>query len=456
MKRVVLSAVLLGVFAQGQAASLAEMYQAARSYDSALKSAEAAYQAATEKIPQAWAGLKPKLNVSSNRMHNNEQLSAGFGVPETYAGTTKDTTVSLTQPIYHADTLFQLNESYLAVDQAKAQLEYARQDLMLRTVQAYFNVLLAQDAINSLVAQKEAVAQQLKSARRGFELGNNTVTDVNEALAKYALVLSQQINANNQLDAANRALVSITGMTAEELNGLDGKNTSLGLTSGDINQWTAAAMRQSQRIRVQQDAVKTAEQEIWRNRATAFPTIDLVASDSHTGGQQMPLSPTRNKAAGVQLNWPLYQGGLVMSRTREAMANRLKSLNDLEQARREVSLQTQQAFLAVRSGAAQVAALEQAMKAVASNLKSTRLAKMVGIRNSVDLLNAQQTYFDTVKSLNDARYNLLVSEFKLLAAAGALGEQDIRRANTLLTQPVKLMPTVMDAPSPPITGPLAK
>lgn len=435
MKRTLLSVLLLGMFAQSQAASLMDVYEAARTHDATLASAEAAYRATTEKIPQAQSALKPQINASGNITYNREVLPGSFpGFPSTFSGTTGGLTLSLTQPLYHRDRQIQVTESRSVVDQARAQLETARQDLMLRVAQAYFNVLIAQDAITSLAAQKAAVMTQLAAARRSFQVGNTTVTDVNEATARVDQVTAQQVAAQNRLDVARRVLESLTGAPMGTLKGL-GKAPTLGLKTTGIDRWTEAALENSLRIKVQEQALRQAGLEIERQRAARLPTVDLVASESRTGGQLNILQPKENTSVGVQLNIPIYEGGLISSRTREAVANRKKSQSNLEQAKRDVTLQTQQAYLTVESGMAQVRALEQSLKSAQSNLNSTRLAVSVGVRTNVDLLNALQTYYNAEQSLEDARYNLIVNEIRLAAAASLLNEGELARVNAVLTRP---------------------
>lgn len=443
MKRTLLAVLMLGVLGQAEAATLAEVYQAASQRDATLQSAQAAYRAATEKIPQARAALRPQVKFTDSLAYTRTQSTISFpGFPSTFAGTANQATLSLVQPLYHRDSQIQVNEAKVTVDQAQAQLDTARQDLMLRTVQAYFNVLLAQDALTALAAQKAAVSLQLAAARRTFEVGSSTITDVNEAQARLDQVLSQQVSGQNQLAIARRALASLTGNRYDRLNGLGRGNGDLGLLDAGIDYWSEQALAQSRRIKIQQDAASAASLEVARNRAQWLPRVDLVATDTHNNGQLSPLTPTRTDAIGIQFSMPIYEGGLISSTTREAEDNRYKILDDLEQARRDVRLQTQQAYLNAQSARAQVAALEGAARSAQTNLRSTQLAKSVGIRTTVDVLNAQQAYYQAEKNLADARYNFVVSEFRLLASAGVISAAELQYASQRLRQPVNVQPPV--------------
>jgi outer membrane protein len=165
-----------------------------------------------------------------------------------------------------------------------------------------------------------------------------------------------------------------------------------------------------------------------------LPTVDLVANynKNTTTGGMFGATDTRTTTVGVQLNLPLFQGGAIQSKWREAEANREKAKQDLENTRRNVELQTRQAYLGVVSGIAQVQALQQALKSSESLLEASKLGREVGVRTSLDVLNAQQQLFSTRRDLYQAQYNYLVSQLRLKAAAGNLNEADLSRVNQAL------------------------
>ena len=178
-----------------------------------------------------------------------------------------------------------------------------------------------------------------------------------------------------------------------------------------------------------------ADQEVDRNRGGHLPTVDLVANynkNIHAGGGTFGATDTRATAVGVQLNMPLFQGGAIQSKWREAEANREKARQDMENARRNVELQTRQAYLGVVSGISQVQALQQALKSSESLLDASKLGQQVGVRTNLDVLNAQQQLFSTRRDLYQAQYNYLVSQLSLKAAVGALSEDDISKVNQSL------------------------
>jgi outer membrane protein len=440
MKRLPL--LLLAIFASplARAADLVEIYRDAQSQDAAFASAQAAYRAAQEKLPQGRALLLPTVNLGANTTYND--VDTTYRSPS--AGLTSGSrsynssgyTLSLNQPLYRKQNFAQYQESKSFVAQAEAQFAIARQDLVLRVAQAYFDVLLAQDNVALSGAQKSAISEQLAQAKRNFEVGTATITDTHEAQARFDLTTAQEIAAQNDLEVKRSVLQRIVSKPPEKLSPL-GEKLPLKLPEpNDMEQWVANAEQQNLQLRVQRAALDIAAQEVERNRGGRYPTLDLVASysDNSAGGGSFGGVDSNSTAIGLQLNLPVYAGGALTSRVREAMANQEKARQDAEDARRQVDLQTRQSFLGVKSGAAQVKALEQALVSNQSSLDSTRLGLEVGVRTGVDVLNAQQQLYSARRDLAQARYNYILSQLRLRAAVGTLGEPDLAQVNEWLAR----------------------
>jgi outer membrane protein len=349
---------------------------------------------------------------------------------------TNGITVSLTQPLFRKQNIDQYLQSKSQLAQSDAQLNVAAQDLTVRVSQAYFDVLAAQDNVAFAAAQKAAIAEQLASAKRNFEVGTATITDTNDAQARFDLVTSQEIAAQNDLEVKKQTLQQIIGTAPASLNTL-ATDLPLGLPEpNDMERWVEAAQANSPLIKGQEAVLEFANREVERNRGGHYPTIDLVGSYSQTAASGSTSfgsgNDTTTKLIGVQLNVPLYQGGGQQSRVREAIANKEKARQDLENARRTVIYSTRQAFLGVTSGVAQVKALEQALVSSQSSLDSTKLGQEVGVRTGVDVLNAQQQLFSAKRDLAQARYNYILSQLRLKAAAGQLAEDDLIQVNQWL------------------------
>jgi len=422
------------------AADLLEIYRLAQSRDAVYAGARASFNAAQEKIPQGRAGLLPQASVSANSTFNDRTVT--FRLPNATASAAQFNsnaiTVSITQPLFRRQNWIALEQARSQVDQAEAQFTQAAQELGLRVAQAYFDVLLAQDNVALANAQKTAIGQQLEQAKRNFEVGTATITDTHEAQARYDLTVAQGIAAVNDLEVRRRTLAQIINQPAPPLAPLSPR---LGLKPPEpasIDNWVDEARRANPQVRASEAGLQVATQTVQRNRAGHYPTVDAVASYQESGqgagvsGVQNPGFDSRSTAVGVQLAIPLYQGGLVNSQVREAIANEERARQDLENARRTAELNARQAYLGVTSGLAQVQALQAALRSSESQVESTRLGQQVGVRTQVDVLNAQQQLYTARRDLAQARYNYVVSLLQLKAAIGQLGEDDVAQVNTWL------------------------
>lgn len=421
-------ALLVLLASPAYAANLLEVYREAQQQDAAYASARAAFEAGQEKAPQGLALLLPSINLSANATHNdvdapttNRQFnSSGYSL-------------TLNQPIYRKQNFAQYEQSKSQVALTEAQFAVARQDLIVRVAQAYFDVLLAQDNVALAGAQKAAIGEQLEMAKRNFEVGTVTITDTHEAQARYDLTTAQEIAAQNDLEIRNRALQLILGKIPAHLNALNGKLPLVLPEPNDMTKWVERAEQQSPQIAIQRAVFEIASKEVERNRAGHHPTVDLVAGYSQNSNSSYLISGTvTSQTVGLQLSLPIFQGGSVNSRVREALANKEKARQDLELGNRQAALQTRQAFLGVTSGLAQVKALGQALVSSQSSLDSTRLGQEVGVRTNVDVLNAQQQLYTAKRDLSQARYNYILNQLKLKSAVGVLRDEDVEQVNLWL------------------------
>jgi outer membrane protein len=420
------------------AADLLEILRRAQSADATYAAARASWQAAQEKLPQGLALLLPSASISGNTQYNDRELDFRNGISQPGRFNNNSVGVSVSQPLYRLQNKIQYDQAKVQVAQADAQLVLALQDLILRVSQAYFDILLAQDNVEFAGAQKIAIGEQLAQAKRNFEVGTATITDTHEAQARYDLVTAQEIAATNDLEIRKRALQQIIGTVAPPVAPL-GPNFALVPPEPSVmDAWVELALATSLQVQIQRAAEEFAVKEVERNRAAHHPTLDVVGSYQALGtgsGNQGGTGFDSNTAAiGLQFAVPLYQGGAISSRVREAMSNLERARQELESARRSAALNTRQSFLGVTSGIAQVSALESAVRSSQSQLDSTRLGQEVGVRTGVDVLNAQQQLYSARRDLAQARYNYILNNLRLLAAAGRLGEDDVARVSRWLAR----------------------
>jgi len=434
----ILLAAILGTAATVHAADLMQTFRAAQTNDPVFAAARASHQAGQEKLSQGRSLLMPSVNLNANSTFNDIDIQNSpdpFLSNGTHRYNSSGVGVTLVQPLFRQQNWQAYSESELQVAMADAQFRISEQDLILRVSQAYFDVLIAQDTLQLVQAQKNAISEQLQQAKRNFEVGSATITDTLEAQARYDLTSAQEIAAQNSLEIKQRALQQLTNEMPQGLAALGGE-LKLDLPQpSNMETWVDSARSESPQLKIAKAGAELAEKEVGRNRGGHYPTLDLVANVSKSmanGGVSGVATDTTAKSVGVQLNIPLFQGGAVNSKWREAEANHERAIQDLENASRNVTLQTNQAYLGVVSGISQVQALQQALASSESVLEASKLGQQVGVRTNLDVLNAQQQLYSTRRDLSQAQYNYLLSKLRLKASVGGLSEDDLEKVNQAL------------------------
>jgi outer membrane protein len=441
MKRI--SFLVAALFAgQSWATDLLSIYREAQVQDATYAGAKAQYIGAQEKLPQARALLLPNVNFGAGAHYNS--TDANYPTQNFPSGRHDfydyNYGVNVTQPLYRRQNNAIFEQAKVQVRQAETQLSASAQDLMTRVAQGYFDVLFARASLATIRSQKTAVAEQLEQAKRNFIVGTATITDSREAQARYDLVLAQELGAENDLEVKSRALEQIVGKPVGRLAGLTTPVTLNPPEPADMGAWVEQAYQSSLQVALAQQSVEIAAQEIKKADAGHYPTLDAIGSltDSYANSSTFGYgSDIRALVVGVQLNVPLYQGGGISSRVREAVALQERARQDLEGARRTVALQTRQAFLGVTSGLGQIKAFEQAVGSTKLQLESTKLGQEVGVRTAVDVLNAEQQLAAAQRDLAQAVYSTIVNQLKLKAAVGKLAEADLADVNILLKEDVQ-------------------
>jgi len=435
--------IFVGIFAFSQslyAADLLQTFRDARKHDAAYASARSAYVASKERQPQALALLLPTINANGNTAWNNSPIAfRNSTVPGPFPRqyNTNSWAVTLTQPLIRMQDWAQYKQSEFQVAQAAASFGQATQGLIVRVAQAYFDVLASEDSLAFIQAQKFAISEQLAQAKRNFEVGTANISDTHEAQARYDLAVSQEIAAQNDLEIRQGALQQITGIFPERITPLSPSTQLEAPQPNSMKQWMESSEKNSFPVQIQSAALEIASREVQRARAAHLPTLDLFSSYGE-GAAGVIQTSTANvgydqhvSTVGVQLTVPLYAGGAVNSKVREALANQDKAREDLENARRDSAQAARQAYLGVTNGMAQVRALQQALSSSQNSLDSNVFGYKLGVRINIDVLNAQQQLFSTKRDLSRARYDTLVSGLRLKAAAGTLSEDDLAAVNRL-------------------------
>lgn len=434
---ITLASALLAFSLPAQAQSLVALYETARAFDASYQSAKLQYDANLARADQAKAGLLPVAGLAAGASRTGFQNTSPL---TDRSFSTQSAGLTITQPLYRPANWAAYEQGLRQITQAKAQLDAAEQDLVVRTSQAYFDVLAAQDTLTFVTAQKTAVAEQLASAKRNFEVGTSTITDTREAQARYDLVTAQEIAADNDLRVKKITLDQLVGKNESQPNGLLLPVILPAVLTADASVWVQQSENLHPSIRQARSAVEIAELEVEKAEAGHKPTLDATASynvQRNPAGTitSQPLTfRTNSSNIGVLLNVPLFAGFATQNRVRETLSLKDKALSDLENARRTVALSTRTAYFGVLSGQGQVKALEAAELSSQSALDANKLGYQVGVRINIDVLNAQSQLFQTKRDLAQARYNVLMGGLRLRQANGSLTPDDLQAINLLLVK----------------------
>ncbi len=414
------------------AQSLLQLYEAARQYDAAYLAANSLADSARYKAAQSDALLRPTATLVGNSTRTENELPSGVN----RGSTTSGVTLQGRQPLYNRSSSVTIDQAQRTLALSKWDLETAEQDLIVRVAQAYFDVLASQDALETTRTNKTAIAEQLASAKRNFEVGTQTITDTREAQAKFDLATAQEIAADNDLRVKRIALDVLVGRSGVNPNPLATPVVLPATAPASVDSWVSQAELHPavQRALLATDIAKL---ETEKARAGHLPTLDAVATAgaskfSGTSGVTSVPGTTQTATLGLQFNLPLYAGLSVQNRVKETLLLEEKARNDLESARRITAQATRSAYFGVESGRAQVAALEAAESSSKLALEATQLGYKVGVRVNLDVLNAQTQLYTTRRNLAKARYDVVLNGLKLRQASGQLKPSDVEAANRLL------------------------
>ncbi len=415
-----------------QAQSLTQLFEAAKAYDAGFKSAQAQYQANLSRAEQSRAALRPTAALSSSMSESDvdnqtSPRASGQSAPRVVS-------ISANYPLYRPANQANAAKAEPLMALAAEQLRLAEQDLMVRTAQAYVDVLNAQEALTFVQAQKTAVSEQLAAAKRNFEVGTATITDTREAQARFDLVLAQEIAADNDLRVKRLALDQLTGVQNAKPLPLAPEAAVQIAGANSVDAWVQQGLQSHPSIRVSQHNLDLARLDQQAANAALRPTVDASASYAMTRyGNRLSTNFSTNVATvGVSLNLPLYTGGANENRIQETLALQDKASQDQEAAQRTVSQATRTAFFGVQSGLGQIKALEAAERSSQSALDANKLGYQVGVRINIDVLNSQSQLFQTKRDLAKARYDVLVGQLRLRQAAGVLQLTDLQALDGLL------------------------
>ncbi|OLF56219.1 TolC family outer membrane protein [Pseudomonas chlororaphis] len=413
---------------------LVSVYQEAVDNNADLAAARADYDARKEVVPQARAGLLPNLSAGAD-LNNTRTKFDEPSMTATRSGTVYQAT--LAQPIFRADRWFQLQAAKDVNEQAALELSATEQNLILQSADSYFSVLRAQDNLASTKAEEAAFKRQLDQSNERFDVGLSDKTDVLQSQASYDTARANRILAQRQVDDAFEALITLTNRQYNSIQGIVHSLPVLAPTPNDAKAWVDTAAKQNLNLLASNYAVSAAEETLKQRKAGHAPTLDAVAqykkgdNDALGFSNPAPLgqrygSDVEQRSVGLQLNIPIYSGGLTSSQVRESYSRLNQSEQRREALRRQVVENTRNLHRAVNTDVEQVQARRQSIISNQSAVEATEIGYQVGTRNIVDVLDAQRQLYTSVRNYNNSRYDYILDNLRLKQAAGTLNPGDLQ------------------------------
>ena len=436
MKRTVLAAASLCFTLTSHALpDLLDIYQQALANDPSFKQAYSSYMSAKEVVPQAMAALRSTISVNANWSDIHYDATSGNPLvgdqKDNY--TTKDYTVSLMQPVFNIAAWAGLKQANNSAKQALATFDDAVQQLLIRTAQGYFAVLQAKDNLKFSRSQLEANGRSLEQARQRFKVGLDAITSVYEAQAAYDSSRSLLIVAKNNLHNQFENLRILTNHTYQGLAPLRRANVPLVRPEPqNIDSWTDKALQQNYLLKAAKFGMSATKNSISVNNAGHLPTLNFGATYNYQRSDSGILflqGKSTTAAAKLSLNVPIYQGGLVVSKTRQAAYNYQASRENYEGAYRQTIVNTRVAYNNIVNGISTIEADRQAVKSAQNSLESTNAQFKVGTRTMVDVVNAQKNLFQAQTQLATDQYSYILALLQLKYQAGTLSVNDLQEIN---------------------------
>lgn len=413
------------------AADLMQIYELALRNDPEIRRAEAARDEALEAGPQSTAQFLPSLSLNVNSTSNTNEVTLPGTPSEQDSFSTSSFNISLTQPLFHYDSFVQHSQSKAVIAQAEAYFQAARQFLMLRVAEQYFEVLAAQDNLTFARAEKKAIDRQLEQTKQRFNVGLIAITDVHEAQSRFDLAIANEIDAENRLANAHEALREISGKYVSKFSEISDKTPLIRPNPDNIDRWGEAALQQNLELIAAQYQVDIAKSDVSFAKSGYYPTLDLVGNYNNSDQLESNFNAreSTNTSISVQLNWNIYEGGATSSRSTAARHQLTQANQDLEAQRRATLRGARDAYLGVLAGISRVKALKQAVISQQSALDATKAGFDVGTRTTVDVLNARTLLYGSQRNYAQSRYDYILNSLRLKLAAGTLTVEDLQQVN---------------------------
>lgn len=417
--------------------TLFDAYQQAQQYDATLRAAKADNAAQQEGIDMAIAPFLPQARFSAYQGRaSTDRESATLSSSQHLVYDSQNFNFSVRQSIFNRANFAGYDQAKAVAAKSDAVFEKERLSLISRVAVNYLNLLINSDNIHYSEAQKESVQSQLDREKKRYEVGYGTITEISEAEANLQQVIAKQLEWSNGLEYAKRELETITGVYPISYFSLDpGKLPLTEPNPASVEDWIATAYSKNPDILAAAKDIEVARQEVAKNSSGHYPTLDLVASRTHTESDAANTIGSKfdTDSIGLQLNVPIYSGGYVAASVRQAVAKQQKAEEILSERQRAVSADIRKYYNEIVNGIARIHALESSVSSYDTALVGTQKGFIAGVRSNVDVLNAQEKLYSSKRDLSKERYSLIFNRIQLKQSAGVLADADVQESSGWLS-----------------------
>ncbi len=428
--------------------NLLDVYQLAVDNNADLAAAHADYQAQSERVPQARSGLLPQIGAGASNTDSRSKVDISGRSSQTTSRSALVYQASLSQPLFRLDRWYQLQAAQATNEQSALELSAIEQGLILQSSEVYFAVLRAQDNLAASSAEESAFKRQFDLASERFDVGLSDKTDVLQAQAAYDAARANRMVAERMVSDAFQAVITLTNVDLAALEGVKHSLPILAPTPNDATAWVNTATQQNLSLQAINYAVEAAQDNVKQRKSGHAPTVDAIAQYQKgdndgmgfvNGGMNLPgldmpryNGKAEQSSIGLQLNIPLYTGGMTSSQVREGVYRLDQTQQLRESLRRTIVQDTRNFYRAVNTDVEQVQALKQAIISSQSAVEATEIGYEVGTRNIVDVLDAQRILYAAVRNYNNARYDYILNNLRLQQTAGTLSPDNLQALSMYL------------------------
>ncbi len=435
-KKHLLAIAISGLLASSSALAtdLVTIYEQAVQYDSGIAASKAAYQAEQEGTYQARATLLPIITANASAGHSDQEYDETSLTAVDDSFKTTEYGVSLTQPLFRADSWFNYQSSKYNSKRAEADFSKAQQDLILITSTAYFSVLREIENVATTKSAEAAFKRQWEQAKERFDVGLIAITEVHESRASYDSTKTARIQSEGDLEIARENLARLTGNIYNDLNKLSPDFPISQPSPSNPDEWVNAAYSQNWSIKSAEFSLKNLDEQHKSEKSGHYPTLDLSANYtvSENDGSKFQDNTRDDASVFLVFQVPIYQGGGTSASIRRSRFLVEQSRQTLETTRRNIKLDTRSLYTAIKTDIDTVASQKQNIISRESALEATRAGYSVGTRNIVEVLDAERNYFVALRDYANARFDYVIDTLSIKQAAGTLSPQDLIDLNKWL------------------------